>query len=71
MSTCTSDPTSGCDNSELIAAIESANAETNALILAGNVILGNILTTYSECCTSLNSKLQEEIDLLKAINNKL
>lgn len=71
MSTCTSDPTSGCDNSELIAAIESANAETTALIEAGNVILGNILTAYSECCTSLNSKLQKEIDLLTAINNKL
>ena len=71
MSGCTSDPTSGCDNSELIAAIESSNTATNALIEAGNVILADILAAYSECCVSLNSKLQEEINLLTAINNKL
>jgi len=71
MAGCTSDPTAGCDNSEIVAAIASASASANALALAGNVLLGEIKVANAACCVEINGNLETEIALLTAINAKL
>jgi len=71
MAGCTSDPTAGCDNSEIVAAIAAASTSADALALAGNVILADILAAVNACCVETNANLTTEIELLTAINAKL
>ena len=71
MAGCTSDPTAGCDNSEIVAAIATASATADALLLAGNALLTEIKVANAACCVEINGNLQTEIDLLAAINAKL
>lgn len=70
MGGCTSDPTSGCDNSEIVAAIDQQTTTLGGLLTAGNVLLTAIKVANASCCESINEKLQTEIDLLSAINDK-
>ena len=71
MPKCSSDPTSGCDNSEIVAAIDAQTTTLAALITAGNTTLTDIKTANADCCESINAKLQQEIDLLTNINDQI
>jgi hypothetical protein len=71
MAGCTSDPTAGCDNSEIVTAIAAASASADALALAGNVILAEIKAASDACCIEINTNLKAEIALLEAINAKI
>ena len=60
---CTTDPTQGCDNSELVAAIDACCAETNTNLESIDAKLALQLL----CCASTNTKLDEVIRLLGII----
>lgn len=66
---CTSDPTQGCDNSEIVAAIESCCVETNANLSAISDKLTTINSTILACNTETQAKLTSIISLLTTIAN--
>ena len=67
---CTSDPTSGCDNSEIVGAIENCCSQTNTNLTSIISKLTAINTQQTDCCASITSKLDTVIDLLSIIANK-
>ena len=64
---CSSDPSAGCDNSQLIAAINACCATTNANLTAINANLALIIAANAACCTQLNAKLDTVISLLQTV----
>jgi len=71
MAGCTSDPTAGCDNNEIVAAIDAQTTTIAALITTGNATMASILASIEACCVETNANLAEEVSLLTAINAKL
>lgn len=67
---CTSDPTAGCDNSEIVAAIGECCAETNTNLEAGNTAIGELKTSFDAYNTAIETKLDSMITLLTVIANK-
>ncbi len=64
---CTSDPTSGCDNSEIVAAIESCCADTNTNLEAISAKLTTINATLVSNNTAVQLKLTQIVNLLTTI----
>jgi len=60
---CTTDPTQGCDNSELVAAIDACCAETNTNL----ELIDAKLALQLLCCASTNTKLDQVVNLLSII----
>lgn len=67
--TCTSDPTGTCDNSEIIAAIESCCEETNTNLVSISGKLTTINSTLVANNTAIQAKLTTIVDLLTTIAN--
>jgi len=67
---CSSDPTAGCDNSAIVAAINSCCSSQSSILntIATNLSTAN--TTLSTCCAQIDAKNTEIIRLLTLIVNK-
>ena len=70
MAGCSSDPTSGGENSALIAAIGTCCAQQSTLMTTTNTKLEAINTSIDECCVETIGKLTEIVDLLTIISLK-
>lgn len=70
MSECNSDPTGGCENSSVVAAISSCCATQTPLLTSMDAKLATIKTSIDECCTLTNTKFDRMIELLTTIANK-
>lgn len=66
---CTSDPTGTCDNSEIVAAIESCCVETNTNLTSISGKLTTINNTLVSNNTAVQAKLTQIADLLTIIAN--
>ena len=66
---CTSDPTQGCENSEMVAAIESCCVETNGNLSSISDKLTVINSTILSCHTETMGKLTQIVNLLTTIAN--
>ena len=66
---CTSDPTQGCDNSEIVAAVESCCTETNTNLVNITNKLTTINSTLVANNTALQAKLTTIVELLTTIAN--
>lgn len=67
---CTSDFGSTCDNTELIAAINTCCSTQNANLTTIATKLETISTEHAECCTNILAKFDTMISLLTEIANK-
>ena len=70
MSGCNSDPTAGCENSAIVAAINSCCSSQSAILTDIKTGIDTINTTISSCCASVSSKQDRMIELLEIIANK-
>lgn len=68
--TCSSDPTSGCSNDEIVAEISSCCEETNTNLTSIAAKLEAINTTQVSCCESITSKMDTIIGHLATIAAK-
>lgn len=66
---CTSDPTQGCENSEIVAAIESCCTETNTNLSSISDKLTTINSTLVANNTAVQEKLTTIVELLTTIAN--
>lgn len=70
MSGCNSDPTEGCENSAIVAAINACCSTQSALLTSMNTKLTTINTSINTCCETTNAKFDTMISLLTTIANK-
>lgn len=70
MSNCSSDPTAGCDNSAIVAAINSCCSSQSSILNTLSTKLTTINTTFENCCDNIDTKNTEIIRLLTIIANK-
>lgn len=70
MTTCSSNPTAGCDNSEIVAAINGCCDDTNTNLEAITAKLTTINQTQVDCCAMIETKFDSVISLLTVIANK-
>ena len=68
---CSSDPTAGCDDSEVIVKLTEFKTEIMNELNTQETLINNVNTALTECCTTLTSKLNTIINLVTIINNKL
>lgn len=71
MADCSSDPTAGCDNSQLVTAISNCCDTHSGKLDSIITKLGEIKTVQEECCTQINANLATMNGLLSSINGKL
>lgn len=64
---CSSDPTAGCDNSQLIDKISVCCDTTNSNLSSIDTKLSNIYTEQTECCSQIVTKLGNIESLLTQI----
>lgn len=67
---CSSDPSAGCDNSAIVAAINSCCSSQSTDLSSLAAKLDTINTTLSNCCEQIDTKNTEIIRLLTIIANK-
>lgn len=68
---CTSDPTSGCDDSAVIAAVNESNTVIIGELEDQDTKLDEIKASMDACCTLLSRKLDTIINLVNIVNAKL
>jgi hypothetical protein len=64
---CLSDAGASCDNSQLIAAINTCCSTTNTNLTAINTSLGLIIAANASCCTEIKANQDTMISLLNQI----
>lgn len=67
---CKSDPSEGCDNSQLVTAIEECCASQGEKLDGINTKLTEIKEANAACCTLITDKQDEMIALLTTISEK-
>lgn len=67
---CSSDPTAGCDNSSIVAAINSCCSSQSSILSEVSAKLTTINTTLTNCCEQIDTKNTRIIELLTIIANK-
>jgi len=70
MANCSSDPTAGCDNSAIVAAINSCCSSQSTILNSIATKLDTVNTTLANCCEQIDDKNTEIIRLLGIIANK-
>ena len=70
MSNCSSDPTEGCENSAIVAAINSCCSGQSAILSNINTGIATVNTSITNCCNTLSAKHDQIIALLTIIANK-
>ena len=71
MNGCNSDPSEGCDNSQLIVTLNNNSSEQVDKLDAINSKLTDINTAIVNCCNTIGSKLDTMNSHLLVISNKL
>lgn len=70
MSDCSSDPTAGCENSAIVAAVSSCCNSQSTILSSIDTKLSTINTAITNCCTTIGAKQDTMISLLTIIANK-
>lgn len=68
---CVSDPTAGCDNSQLLVAVTDCCETTNTNLENIYAKLTEMHATQVDCCTEMNANLARMIELLTIISNNI
>lgn len=67
---CSSDPTAGCENSAIVAAINACCSNQLSILSSIDTKLTTVNTSIVDCCENISTKNDRIIELLTVIANK-